>query len=116
MEKGKTVGRVFHCIIASAIMLTSGCATVVDVPPLRMKSSTELAVETLRSEWLNECVGVQGGMPDNSTGALLADYVALATAFAVCKEWHNGLVQYLRPIVQKERGVSPANPKRTRSE
>lgn len=86
--------------VASVVVLV-GCGTVA-VQPIKTKSETEVAVESIDREWLKEC-GFNVAMPANSTGNLLQDYTDMAAAFAVCMVRHNELVRMLGPIVKKER-------------
>lgn len=49
-------------------------------------------------------------MPENSIGNLLTDYNNISAARAICVTRHNSLVDYLKPIVEKERArkLTPA--------
>lgn len=72
---------------------------------IRAKSETELAVSAVNAEWLVECEGPVDPMLDNNIGNLLQDYANMAEMFAVCQARHRKLIEYLVPIVNKERGV-----------
>lgn len=56
----------------------------------------------IKSEWLQKCT-LDKAVPTNNVGALLQDYVDLSEQFAVCSARHNALIQYLAPVVKKER-------------
>jgi len=93
--------RLFVCTVVSVV---TGCATV---PPVaRFKSETELAVAATKTEWLKRCEipgSLAGGMPDNNVGSLLQDYADMTSAFAECRLRYNSLIDYIEPIVKKER-------------
>jgi hypothetical protein len=95
-----------YAIIA---VLMSGCfhtAPVKPTEPIRVKSETELAVAAIDREWLKRCEGLKGPMPANEVGALLQEHAASTLpALAECMKRHNSLVEYLIPVVEKERQV-----------
>ena len=76
-------------------------------PKIARKGETRLAVEQIKGEWLKKCEYNLGPPPTNNTGNLLADYTALAVPSALCRERHNSLVEYLAPVVAKERASAP---------
>ena len=107
MEKSTRNGcaRLVSCSIIA--LLLGGCfhKPVKPSEPVRAKSETELAVAAIDREWLKKCEGLSGQMPDNQVGALLQDYVDVATPLAECMKRHNSLVDYLDPVIKKERAT-----------
>jgi len=110
MEKStRPFSRATRAICALAIVvLLPGCMTTcsqpVQPPPTVVtKSGTELAVEQIKSEWLVRCAGLETSMPANDIGSLLNDYNDLAGVSATCLERHNSFVDYMKPIVEKEK-------------
>ena len=105
MEKRTRAGGYFSRLVICSIIaaLLAGCTTVKTQDSVKIKSETEIAVSELKLEWLTECEGL-GGVAENEVGALLQDFVDLSALFAVCQARHKDLVQYLVPIVKKERG------------
>lgn len=74
-----------------------------------MKSETEIAVAAIKAEWLKPCEGLLTPTPENAVGNLLQDYADMAAALAECRARQNDLVEYLSPVVKKER-ESPRTP------
>lgn len=74
------------------------------------KSESELALEQVKAEWLVKCRGLESPMPENDIGKLLADYNDLAGVSATCMERHNSFVDYIGPVILKEkaRKLAPA--------
>jgi hypothetical protein len=96
--------RIGSCAIIAA--LTVGCRTAPVQPQqqIRVKSETELAVAAIDREWLKRCEYLRGPMPENEVGALLQEHAAVTLpALAECMKRHNSLVEYLIPVVEKER-------------
>ena len=97
------------CILCFAIGYFfggSGCALLPEkpMPVIRTKSSTELGIEALSSEWLRPCFGITATR-GNDVGNLLDDFNDAAGALSICMERHNRLVEYLQPIVNQERSA-----------
>lgn len=104
METRKSFGAVFRClIVCSIIPLLSGCFETFKTG-IKTKSETEIAVALVKDEWLIACKGLAGPMPENEVGALLQDNTDLAAALADCIARQNSFVDYMKPIVKKERG------------
>lgn len=97
--------RTAACLTAAiaAIIALSGCGSRPKVAQIPVKSETELAVENVKSEWLIKCEGVQGPAPQNNVGNLLEDYNRVVTALALCMARQHETVDYLEPVVKKER-------------
>lgn len=112
MEKGTSPGYLFRCVFSALIIsfALTGCQSTKILNSVKVKTETELAVSSIKLEWLKKCDGLEGPMPENSIGALLQDNALLSAAFAVCIARHNSFVEYMRPIVEKERGLAPAIP------
>jgi hypothetical protein len=106
METRTFNGKRFTCFCAFAIILMlAACRTTPKVEdPIRTKSATELGVAEIKLEWLIPCKGLETPQPENEIGALLQDYADLAKVAAECALRHNSLLEYLGPIVKKERG------------
>lgn len=60
----------------------------------------QIALKQVSTEWTTPCP-VLGAAPENSVGALLSDYSALAEVQAICAARHSALINYLAPLVQK---------------
>lgn len=88
-----------------ASLTLSGCAWLCPAPEskVKTKSETELAVEAIRAEWLKPCEGMAAGAPDNNVGALLQDGTDAMSFLAICMKRHNAFVDYMAPIIAKER-------------
>ncbi len=96
-------------VLALVVVFFTGCATLQTSDAVRTKSETELAVAAVKKEWLIPCEGLAAVVPTNDIGTLLQDYADMATAFATCQKLHKSFVDYMAPIVQKERiGPQPA--------
>lgn len=80
-----------------------GCPATIRTVPKVTKSETEIATEQIKAEWLKPCDELAAQSPENQTGNLLLDYVDLSSIAAVCKARHNSLVEYLAPVVLKEK-------------
>lgn len=76
-------------------------------PPVQTKSQTELAVQEIKGEWLKTCDGLAEVPPGNSTGNLLLDYTDAVALLGICLARHNSLIEYLAPVVARERNASP---------
>lgn len=100
----RTIARITCFFTLSLTMTLVGCGTIAGGGTVRMKSETELAVSEISEQWLTKCEGVTSPAPDNQVGLLLQDYNDLAVALANCMTRNNGLVDYLKPLVKKERG------------
>lgn len=90
-------------LLASTLALVGCTGPVRKVPALLVSSETEIAVQAIKAEWLKLCDEVVGPPPENEIGNLLLDYNALAGVAAPCRVRHNSLVEYLAPVVAKER-------------
>lgn len=112
MEKGTSAGKLFRCVGSALIIafMLAGCQSTKILNAIKMKSETEIAVSSIKLEWLKKCDGLEGPMPENQIGALLQDNALLSAALAVCIARHNSFVEYMKPIVEKERGATPATP------
>ena len=109
MEKGTRHCSIFHATAAALIILSLvGCGG--KLPFIRTKSETELAVSEIKAEWLAPCAGLSVSNPDNSMEGLLSDYLALAEAMTICSTRHTSFVNYIKPVVDKERASKPSNP------
>lgn len=84
--------------------LLSGCPWPLQ-PEARIttRTETELAVIEVKDAWLTQCAGLDPTMPENNTGNLLLDYNNLSGVAAECIARHNSLVEYLAPVVAKEK-------------
>ena len=87
-----------------SIGLVAGCSTTpVKVhSDIKLRSETELAIQAIKEEWLKPCLGV-GQPQENSIAGLLQDYTDAAAGFAICMRRHNSFVDYLTPVVAKEK-------------
>jgi hypothetical protein len=104
MEKSTLSRRiVFACALAVTALL-AGCPWPLQ-PEARIttRTETELAVIEVKDEWLRPCAGLSPTMPENNTGNLLLDYNDLSGVSAVCAARHNTLIEYLAPVVAKEK-------------
>lgn len=94
-------------MVAAVAVLLSGCITKVVYVRDPTKSETEVKVEAIKDEWLDPCAGLPKAKPGNDVGNLLGDYNTLAGVAATCIARQRSFVEYLRPIVQKERARIP---------
>lgn len=98
-----------------ATALLAGCpATVSRVPPqpVETRTQTEIDIAAIKDEWLAKCPGLsKESRPENKAGALALDYNAVVAIAAPCRTNHNGLVEYLKPIVEREKARNKALPK-----
>jgi hypothetical protein len=94
-------GRLLPAIIASVVAMT-GCGST--PPQINTKTETEIAVANVKSEWLKACEGVMTPMPGNEIGLLLQDHAGISALLAECIARHNDFADYMRPVVEKERG------------
>lgn len=67
------------------------------------RTETELAVIEVKDEWLKPCAGLAPAMPENNTGNLLLDYNDLSGVAATCIARHNSFIEYMAPVVAKEK-------------
>lgn len=91
----------------AALMLLSSCGTKVSIqqPAVKTQTATELAVAAIRDDWLKKCEGLPPGPPpENNVGGLLEDYNQVAAVAATCMALQHSLVDYLAPLVAKEKG------------
>jgi hypothetical protein len=96
------------CFTVVAFLLT-GCFGTTSPVKIRIKSETELAVAAIKTEWLIRCKFLASA-PPNEVGALLQDYADMATAFAECQQRQNSFIEYMEPIVKKEREGATNSP------
>lgn len=57
----------------------------------------------VKDEWLKPCEGLDPALPKNSTGDLLLDYSNVAAVAATCMARHLTLIEYIGPVVAKEK-------------
>ena len=81
--------------VAFALLL-AGCSTKAPEPV----NEHALALANVDAAWLAECQGL-GDKPDRAVGTLLQDFVDLTKVAVPCREDHNALVQYLKPLIDK---------------
>ncbi len=93
--------RVRAGIILAASLALSGCFATTD-SSYHPKSETEVAIGQINNEMLKRCEGV-GAAPQNTVGSIVQDGVDIAAVAATCITRHNNLVDYLAPIVAKEK-------------
>lgn len=84
-------------------LLVSGCATKVISPDLPTKRPVELGVAEIRGEWMQPCEGLDPNTPMNNVGDVLKDGINSLALLAECREKHNSLVDYLKPLVNESR-------------
>lgn len=93
-------------VIVAVTLTLGGCSWLwrkeADAPRLPVKTETETAVSAIKDEMLLKCEGF-GPERDNSIGNLAQDFADAAAGWATCISRHNGLVDYLKPIVDKEK-------------
>lgn len=105
----RTHGRLAAVAICAILTsLLTGCPGTIprepEAPPLKLRSQTEIDVGAVKDEWLKKCDGLSvDSRPQNKAGALALDYTALVGVAAPCRVRHNALVEYLKPIVERER-------------
>jgi hypothetical protein len=81
----------------------TGCVSLPTQPgEVRAKGATELAVEAISDELLQECEGMPPP-PENSVGALLQDGKEAMLLLAECMSRQGRLVRYIKPVVEAER-------------
>lgn len=81
----------------------SGCASSKLTPAsVKTRTETELAIAAVKSEWLKRCDMPSAGVPENNIGALLQDYLDVASALAECSQRLSSFIEYMEPIVKKE--------------
>lgn len=81
----------------------TACATQAPpTPTVTTKGKTQLAVEALQDELLQECEGMPP-LPENSVGSLLEDATQAMSLLAQCMVRQSKLIRYIRPIVEDER-------------
>lgn len=91
------------CLLSFAL---AGCNTLRPESKVGTKTGTELAVEAIQPDLLQECEGMPP-TPANTVGDLLADGTQAMTLLAECMARHSRLIQYLRPVVDAERKRIP---------
>jgi hypothetical protein len=70
---------------------------------VKTKTELETAIENVKDEWLKPCEPLQP-LPENPTvGALLDDAAGALLDAAMCAARHNSLVDYITPIVRKQK-------------
>lgn len=74
----------------------TGCSSRPVQPPNDYRNS----LEQVNEAWLDECQGL-GELPDKKVGSLLQDFTDLSGVAVPCRENHNALVRYLKPIIDK---------------
>lgn len=93
------------CLSAVIFAMMAGCETA-PVTGIKTQTEVEIAVAAVKDEWLKECEGLPALTPGNEVGNLLEEYTDVAGLLATCIARHNDSVRYIKPIVQKARGVS----------
>ncbi len=88
---------------AIMVLATTGCACFSKGPSVKVKSETELAVEATKDEWMKACEGLSTPMPENSVGNMQQDLIDVSALLAECIKRHNSYVEYMAPVVKKER-------------
>jgi hypothetical protein len=83
-------------------LVACGSKPVKPTTPLPTKSETEIAVSQIKAEMLLKCEGF-GPERVNTVGSFALDFADAAAGWATCITRHNGLVDYLKPIVEKEK-------------
>lgn len=72
---------------------------------IRTQSKTELAVEAISPELLQECEGMPTAIPSNTTGDLLDDGTLAMGLLAECRSRQKRLIQAVKPAIDAQRGV-----------
>jgi hypothetical protein len=97
----------FLCLLLAFLTLgTAGCTHVVKGQDTGTRNELEVALRNIPATQLTHC-DTTLREPDNSVGSLLSDYNAVTTKGAACATKHNGLVDYLQPLLDKLGLVSP---------
>lgn len=100
MEARKGYGFTRACVSAFCAIALVGCGH--DGPLIATQSETDIAISQIKDEWLTKCAGL-GPEKDNNIGNLLQEYGELAALLAVCMKRHNDFVDYLAPVVAKQK-------------
>ena len=96
-----TAGHV--AVIVALSFCFAGCSWPVKPDTkLPTKTETETAVSQIKDDMLLKCEGL-GPERDNTVGNLAQDFADAAAGLATCITRHNELVDYLKPIVAKEK-------------
>lgn len=97
-----TMSAILRFAVAFAVALLVGCTSAPKGAMVKTKTEAEVALAEVREEWLKKCepVIVERG---NSIGDLLKDYADASAALAECMARHNDFVEYIGPLVRKER-------------
>jgi hypothetical protein len=85
----------------------AGCDHLPLQPGVQTKTELETAIAEVKDEWLKPCRAV-APTPGNSIGSFLQDATEVALAGAECAARHNSFVDYIAPIIRREKGTKPA--------
>lgn len=94
---------IYAAVVAGTVFALTGCGATTG-PTVRLKSKTELAVESISDELLQECEGLPPA-PPNSVGDLLDDGTKAMGLLAECRLRQKRLADHIRPIVAAERSL-----------
>ena len=106
----ETRTRICLAAAVAACFALTGCPGRGHIPTIPTKSETEIAVEQITAEWLAPCERMALGVPDNSVGNLLHDFNSAAGLLTECVTRQRSLVEYLAPVVVKEKARKLAAP------
>jgi hypothetical protein len=92
------------CLIGIAVVVGMGLAGcgATTAPVIRTQSSTELAVEAISPEVMQECEGMPPP-PANSVGDLLDDGTKAMALLAECRSRQHRLIQAVKPAIDAQR-------------
>lgn len=85
-----------YAVVLGLALFGGGCT------PHRAPEPNEfqIGLAQIKDEMTKDCEAL-GAPPGNQVGNLLQDYNDLTAIAAPCRERHNALVYYLRPLIEK---------------
>lgn len=91
-----------------ASVALASCATTQPQAPIAAKAPETIALEQIPDDLVQACAGPKLEEPPNTVGDLLDDVIYAYILYAECAARNSALVNYLRPIVERAKGLTPA--------
>lgn len=99
------MGVILFALLLCLVAIT-GCAAKPVAPTVKLKTPLETAIEQIKDEWLLPCTTIPVSST-NTVGNLLDEAASSLLLAAECPARHNTLVDYLAPVVRKQKGRQP---------
>lgn len=93
-----------HLALISMMLILAACGEKIVVPQ-ESADSCSIALSRISSDTLQPIAALDAQAPDNAVGGLLEDYVTVAAYASSCRVRYNGLVEYLRPVVEDAKAL-----------